>query len=424
MRPEIALAENLFDRLRAGTADPPGVTRASFGPGEAFAHDLVAEAAQSMGLEVSHDISGNQYMTWPGTDRTAPRVMTGSHMDSVNHGGNYDGAAGVVMGLAAIQALRREGFQPYRDITVMAIRAEEMMWFPTHYCGSRMAFGLLDPNDYDAVRRSDTGRSLAEHMQEAGFDPEALKAGARPLDPASIHVFIEAHIEQGPILQEKGFPVGIVSGIRGNLRYKHCRIDGRYDHAGAVPREYRHDAVLAGTEFVQILEHYWDERQAAGDDFVATVGEFHTDPSIHAITKVPGLVRFTMDIRSLDNGLLLRTDALLRREAERISAQRGVAVDLATFTNAKPAPMHPELRGMLEDIARSEAISALTLASGAGHDCATFTWQGIPTAMIFVRNQHGSHNPDEAMEIGDFAAGARLLTGLLKQVSQPATSYR
>jgi N-carbamoyl-L-amino-acid hydrolase len=418
MRPEIALAKNLFDQLQIGTTDSPGVTRASFGEGEAFAHALVAETAKSMELEISHDVAGNQYMTWPGTDRSVPPVITGSHLDSVNHGGNYDGAAGVVMGLAAIHALQQQGFRPQRDITVMAIRAEEMMWFPTHYCGSRMAFGLLDPSDYDAVRRSDTGRSLAEHMRQAGFDPDALKTGAQPLDPTSIHAFIEAHIEQGPILQERGFPVGIVSGIRGNLRYKHCRIDGRYDHAGAVPREYRHDAVFAGTEFVQVLERHWNDCQAAGDDFVATVGEFHTDPSIHAITKVPGQVRFTMDIRSLDDALLLQTDTLLRHEAARISAQRDVSIDLGAFTHAQPAPMHSELCRMLEDIAQSESIPALTMASGAGHDCATFTWQGVPTAMLFVRNQNGSHNPDEAMEIDDFALGTRLLVGLLKRTAQ------
>lgn len=410
------LAEDLFRRLRESSLDPPGVTRASFGEGEQKAHDLAAGVARELGLEIRLDAAGNLYMSWPGADRTLPRVFVGSHMDSVNHGGNYDGAAGVVMGLAAIHALQEQGFQPTRDICVMAIRAEEMVWFPGHYLGSRMALGLLEPEQFDDLKRSDTGRSLAEHMHEAGFDPDALRAGARPLDPASLHAFIEPHIEQGPILEERGIPVGIVSGIRGNLRYRYCRVRGRYDHAGAVPRAYRHDAVLAGVEFIQQLERYWDERDQAGDDFVATVGEFHTDAAMHGVTKVPGELRFTLDIRSLDDTRLAHVDAFLRQEAARIGAARGVEIDLGEHTHAEPALMNPTLRETLETVAAREQINALTMASGAGHDCATFTWKGVDTAMIFVRNQHGSHNPHEAMEMGDFAEGLRLLVGLLRGI--------
>lgn len=276
MTPEMALATDLFARLREASADPPGVTRAAFGEGEARAHDFAAQAARDLGMAISHDIAGNQYMTWPGRDRAAPRIVIGSHMDTVRHGGNFDGAAGVIAGLAAIRALRDAGFVPEQDIVVMAIRAEEVVWFPTPYCGSRMAFGLLAPGDYDEVTRSDTGRSLAEHIREAGGDPDALKAGARPLDPAGLRNFIEVHIEQGPTLEQTDHPVGIVTGIRGNLRYRHCAITGQYAHAGAVSRAYRHDAVLAGVEFVSRVERLWDQNDAAGRDFVATIGEFWT----------------------------------------------------------------------------------------------------------------------------------------------------
>lgn len=410
----LALSETMFDTLRRNADDPPGVTRAAFSAGEDAAHALAADVSRDMGLTVEHDIAGNQYMVWPGADRTRPRIMVGSHMDTVAHGGNFDGAAGVVMGLAAIRALKDRGVMPARDLAVMAIRAEELVWFPTPYCGSRMAFGLLPTAEYEAVKRSDTGRSLADHMREGGWNPDALAAGARPLDPARIAAFIESHIEQGPVLDRAGEAVGIVTGIRGNLRYRHARIDGTWDHAGAVPREYRHDAVRAGAAFVTALEAMWDAYDAAGEDFVATIGEFFTDPTMHGMTKIPGLVRFTMDLRSLDADLLHRTDERLRELAEEISARYRVAIEIGTPTHAKPALMDPALVESLAGAAAARGIAHRRMASGAGHDCATFATQGVPSAMLFVRNQNGSHNPHEAMRMDDFAAGIRVLTDALE----------
>lgn len=415
-RPSQALSTRMFAALAKETADSPGVTRASFGAGEAFAHSLAASVAQELGLSVTTDIAGNQYMIWPGHDRSAPRVFIGSHMDSVRHGGNYDGAAGVVAGLAAIADLKAEGFTPAQDIVVMAIRAEELVWFPTPYCGSRMAFGLLDPSEYDAVKRSDTGRSLAEHMRDEGCDPDALKAGARPLDPATIRHFIEVHIEQGVTLDIQGIAVGVVNGIRGNLRYRHARIRGKYAHAGALAREYRHDAVLAGAEFVQVLERKWDALSAQGEDFVATVGEFWTDPDMHGMTKVPGSVEFTMDLRSLSNDVLMQVDAYLREMARSIGERRRVVIDIGDYTNAPPAIIDPALVASFEQAARKLGIPSLTLPSGAGHDCATFSWQGVSAGMVFIRNQNGSHNPDEAMQMPDFDKAVQVLSEALREI--------
>lgn len=413
LEPEILRSDQFFSEMRERTADLPGVTRPSFGEGEHVAHGLAADWARFLDLEITHDHAGNQYMTLPGRDRAAPRIIIGSHMDSVPHGGNYDGAAGVVMGLAALARLRGLDRKPAQDITVMAIRAEEACWFSTHYAGSRMAFGLLPLEEYDACTRVDTGRSLAAHIKEAGFDPEPLKAGEAWLKPDRIRCYIEPHIEQGPALIGAGLPVGIVTGIRGNLRYKHCRVEGVYGHAGAVPRDHRHDAVFAAAEFAGVLERHWLDREANDKDFVCTIGEFWTDPTQHTMTKISGDVRFTMDIRSEDNGVLLETDAYLREMAKRISCQRGVTLDLGAFTNAEPALMDLKMRATLRDKADALGIPYMEMASGAGHDCATFANQGIPSAMIFVRNDKSSHNPEEAMEIADFGEAARLLGALL-----------
>ncbi|PWL32767.1 MAG: Zn-dependent hydrolase, partial [Marivita sp. XM-24bin2] len=227
-------AERLFDELAQISADPPGVTRASFGPVENAAHGIIAREAGNIGLEARTDDIGNLYVTLPGRDRDAPVLMTGSHLDSVPHGGNYDGAAGVLAGLVLLERLS-QGPQPPCDVTLMAIRAEEMIWFPEHYLGSRAAFGLLPKNAPDQLRRSDSGRTLADHLREAGFDPQPIRDGIAQLDKSRIAGFVEVHIEQGPVLVEADCPVGIVTGIRGNIRHRHCRIIGETTHAGGVP---------------------------------------------------------------------------------------------------------------------------------------------------------------------------------------------
>ena len=413
---ETALAGQWFDHLRRHSKSRLGVTRASYGDGEQMAHDLMQAIGQTLGLERRIDAAGNLYLTLPGRDRSLPAIMTGSHLDSVPEGGNYDGAAGVVAGMAMLARWRRAGRQPAHDITVMGVRAEELSWFPAPYIGSRAAFGLLEPDALDRCVRPDTGRTLAQHMAEAGFQPERIRAREKQLDAARIECFFELHIEQGPVLVRKGLPVGIVTGIRGNLRYRDCHVVGRYGHAGAEPRETRQDAVLAGVEFVSRLERLWLEHETAGTDLVATVGRFHTDTAVHTMTKIPGELWFSMDVRSEDNAVLLAIDRELRALAAEIGQRRGVTIDLGAFTNALPGPIDKDHRARLERLAAELAIPALPMASGAGHDSAVFGTLGIPTAMIFVRNEHGSHNPDEAMDLADFAQGLRLLAAAVEEI--------
>jgi N-carbamoyl-L-amino-acid hydrolase len=414
--PEVEIARRLFTQLREGSRSALGVTRASYGEGEQMAHDLMSSLGREWQLEQRIDAAGNLYLTLPGQDRSLPAIMTGSHLDSVPDGGNYDGAAGVVAGMAMLARWLRAGRQPQQDITVMGVRAEELSWFPAPYIGSRAAFGLLEAEALDRCLRPDTGRSLAEHMQEAGFEPERIRQGEKQLDAAMIRCFLELHIEQGPLLVQEKIPVGIVTGIRGNLRYKHCHILGRYGHAGAEPRHSRQDAVLAGGEFLSRLEALWLDYEQRGLDLVCTVGQFYTDAKVHTMTKIPGELWFTMDIRSQDNALLLGFDQSLRAIAEDIGAKRGVSIDLGAFTNALPGPIAPLHRERLLRLARLLGLPHLEMASGAGHDSAVFGVSGVPTAMIFVRNEHGSHNPHEAMEIDDFAQGLKLLIAAVEDI--------
>ena len=294
--------------------------------------------------------------------------------------------------MAALHRLRRLQRRPERDLTVMAIRAEEIVWFPCHYAGSRMAFGLLDPADYDKLRRSDTGRSLAEHIDDFGFDPVALKSGKAYLKPDDIHCYIEVHIEQGPVLLNAGLALGVVTGIRGNLRYRYCRVDGAYSHAGGIPRQFRRDAVFGFVESAHYVERTCLELEACRTDIVYTIDEAYTDTENHAITKVPGRVDFTMDIRSIDNDVLLQLDNDLRVRSERISAERNITIDLGEVSNARPAVMDENLRAGLHEQLKKHAIPTMDIGSGGGHDCAVFAGQGVDSAMLFIRNDGGSHN--------------------------------
>lgn len=414
---EILRAEAFLAELRRRTEDPPGVSRASYGEGEQIAHDMMRAWAAELALEVCADFAGNLYATLPGRDRTRPALMMGSHMDSVPHGGNYDGAAGVVAGMTALQRMRALGQTPAMDVTVMAIRAEELSWFPAPYIGSRAAFGLLPAAAVDEVVRFDTGRSLGTHMAQAGFDPAAVRAGKRHLDAARIGVYIEVHIEQGPHLVAVGKRCAIVTGIRGNHRYKHARVLGEYSHAGAVPRLQRHDALFGAVDFAHRLEQMWLRREAAGEDLVCTLGQFHTDPAHHTMTKIPGEVRFTMDIRSYDDRVLASCAHELHEVAAQIAHARGLQFDLGEHTYARSAVMNPGLIAVAHRAADRLGIAAPQMASGAGHDCAVFANEGVPCAMLFIRNDHGSHNANEAMDIEDFAEAARLLWGMLDELT-------
>ncbi|MBO1077333.1 Zn-dependent hydrolase [Roseomonas marmotae] len=410
------LVESLFDQLRNATLDEPGVTRAPYGQGESFAHRLLAGAARDLGLEVSQDAARNTYLTLPGRDRAAPVLMTGSHLDSVAHGGNFDGAAGVVGGLAAVMALRTMRPVPERDVTVMAIRAEESVWFQVSYIGSRAAFGVLPQGVLDSATRIDSGRSLAWHMQEEGADLAALRTGARHLDPARVAGFVELHIEQAPSLVKAGRPIAIGTGIPGNFRYPDIIVTGEQAHVG-LPRRFRQDAALAGADFATGLDRIWAEKETAGIPMAATIGRFHTDAALHGMTSVPGRFLLSLDVRAYDEAVLAGLEKQVLELVAEIEARRGVRFALGARASAPVGPVAPAIRDCLERQAVAQGLDWQLLGSPASHDAATFAAMGVPMGMIFVRNVNGSHNPDEAMEIDDLMAGIGVLAGWMVEAS-------
>jgi N-carbamoyl-L-amino-acid hydrolase len=412
IQPDLDLAQSMFRALEQQTRVGRGITRASYGEGENFAHRLAGETARALGLEVATDSALNLYMTLPGRRRDLARVVVGSHMDSVPQGGNYDGAAGVVAGLATLAGLRACGTQPERDVTVMAIRGEEAAWFDSSYIGSHAAFGRLAPAALE-VRRSDTKRTLADHMAEAGADVAAVRHGKAYLQPERIAAFIEVHIEQGPVLEQARHPVGIVTGIRGCLRHAEARCFGAYAHSGAAPRRVRHDAVAATVELIHRLNTMWLERETAGADLVFTVGQFSTDPTMAAPSKVAGETRFVLDFRGIEEATMREASRTAEMLAREIGLAHRVRFELGEPSYSYPAIMDSALRRRLTEMAAELGVPTLELASGAGHDAAVFATFGVPAGMIFIRNSNGSHNPDEAMDIADFGLATELLAAWL-----------
>lgn len=403
-----AFVENFFDTVRKESADGRGVSRMGYGPHEQFVHDLVTDIGRNIGMEVEVDQAGNLWLTLPGEDRTLPAVVSGSHGDSVPEGGNFDGLAGVCAAITVAKMLHDEGIRLKRDYRVLVFRMEESSWFGRCYVGSLALTGGLKPSEV-ALKHRKEDVTLAETIRRAGFDPDVMTSGKILADLKKIAAFIELHIEQGPRLDASATErVGVVTGIRGNLRHQACKVFGETAHSGAVDREFRHDAVMALGELLSRMDHHWASWLAAGKDLVFTCGVVNT-ASTAAIAIIPGEVTFGLDMRSLDMDTIERFHALMQAEAEEIGREKRVRFVFDDVLVCEAAKVSPDVRGRLEAAARAHGLPYQAMPSGAGHDSAVLGNAGVPVGMIFVANQNGSHNWREAMRIDDFLAGTELL---------------
>ena len=404
----LEFAKKIFDDIRAMSADVQGVTRQAFSAKETEVLDYLTKIGQSLKLEITQDRAGNVWMTLPGKDRSLPAFVAGSHVDSVPQGGNYDGLAGVTAALTVAWWMRQTGFQPVRDYTVLMMRGEESSFFGKAYMGSLGMLGKLTAKDL-ALKIRDGSCTLAEAMQSCGIDTEAVSGGKPLVDIDRIAAFVELHIEQGPTLDaQKEARAGIVTGIRGNIRHKAVRILGEAAHSGATDKPYRHDALMAFTDWMQRVDRAWDRWLIQGEDLVFTVGVLKMASSA-AISVIPGEVTFSVDIRSLSADTVKRFHDLMQKYGEEVASERGVKIEYDPALVTAPSGVDAALSDRLETSAKAEGIPCMRLASGAGHDSAVLGNNGIPVAMIFVANQLGSHNPHEAMKMEDFMQGTDIL---------------
>ena len=415
----LPFAERFFADLAGRTRDGDGVTRAAWSAEDQIGIDMLAEAGCDLGLEVAHDPAGNVYLTLPGRNRNVPGVLMGSHFDSVPRGGNYDGAAGAVAGMVVLAALKELGVTPACDMRCVGLRGEESVWYGIAYIGSRLAVGSLDPSEPARLTRGDTGRTLADHMRDLGIEPANLAASAQPfISPANTKAFLELHIEQGPVLVARGLPAAIPTVVRGNVRFPYARCLGAYAHAAAVPREGRKDALLATVELVARLDALWQQIEAEGHpDTVFTVGKLYTDAAEHAMTKVPGECRFTLNFGGTSKEVLARLRHRTHALADEIAEARNVVFELGECVGSDPTPLDDGLRARLLAASQTLGIPVIEMPT-VGHDASIFARAGIPAAMVLVRNQHGSHNAAESMEIADFGEGVKLLAAAVLELAE------
>jgi beta-ureidopropionase / N-carbamoyl-L-amino-acid hydrolase len=397
---DAGLSRELFAALRDAAFDGVGITREAYSERESTALAIIEAKANVLGLNTERDTGANLIVTLPGSDPDLPFLACGSHLDSVPQGGNYDGAAGVIAGLAILAHFAAQGFVPRRTVKLYALRGEESARFGKAYLGSSALFGRVTPADLAAQDRE--GRSLASAMREVGVDVDRMERGVPFLDAKEVAGWVELHIEQGPVLTAGDLPAGIVTTIRGNLRHPAIRCVGEAGHSGAVPRALRHDALFAAAELIGRLDREWDARLKRGEDLAVTSGIFGTDPREHAIARIPGDVTFSIDFRGENMDAMEAFYSFFLGECGKIEKERGVEFRLGRRFVAAPAAMDSVWMGRLKAAAETLCVPFCEMASGAGHDAAVFANAGVPSAMIFVRNQHGSHNPREAMKTDDF----------------------
>jgi len=405
MAPSLAA---LFDRIREDSRDGEGVTRDAFGPRETQAGETIAAFVKQRGLATSTDHGGNLHITPAGQMADAPEIIIGSHLDSVPVGGNYDGLAGVIAGVAVLTALQESGATRKNKIRVLGFRGEESPWFGHAYLGSKLLLGEMSRQELDTLRRFDTGKTLAEHIAGLGIQLPAGKLSPTVrLD--KMQAYFELHIEQAPLLENMGRPLGIATAIRGNIRYPFAKCYGAYAHSGAMPRRFRRDAMIATAKLVAFADERWQELIEAGnDDLVFTCGIFQTDSAEHSMTKVPGLITFTLNIGGIKNAVMEELHGDIMQRAAQLEKEHGVRYEFGPRAGTPATDLDGAMVALVEEAGREYGIAPLRMPT-VGHDAALFQRRGIPTSVLLLRNENGSHNPKEHMEMADFEAGTKVL---------------
>jgi beta-ureidopropionase / N-carbamoyl-L-amino-acid hydrolase len=402
-------AAALFAQVRDASKDDAGVTRDAFGAKETAAGDILIRWCDAHGLSAGFDAVGNLAVTLPGARDHGADVLLASHLDSVPRGGNFDGLAGVIAGVLVLAALRQIGAPADRSIRAYGFRCEESPWFGTAYLGSKLCAGALTLADLEALRRFDTGRTLADHLRTLGVAVASPPIGVPQIAPARIRAYLELHIEQGPLLESTGTPLGIATALRGNIRYPYAKCHGRYAHSAAVPRHLRADAAIATAKLIADADARWRGLIEAGhDDLVFTCGILHTDAAEHAMTKVPGEVTFSLNIGATTDAAMEALHGDIVRRADEIADEHGVRFALGGRVGTPATRLDPAIQAAATDAARALGIPARAMPT-VGHDAATFARLGVPAAVLLVRNSNGSHNPAEDMALADFMLGVQVL---------------
>jgi len=389
-------------------AEPPVVTRVLFSEADQRGRQYVRKAARDAGLSVREDAVGNIFARWEGSEPGLPAVGSGSHTDAIPNAGRYDGVVGVLGAFEALAALKRAGFRPSRSLEVVMFTAEEPTRFGLGCLGSRLMAGTISVEKATSLRDRE-GRGLDELRAAAGY--------SGPLDSVRLpngyyHSFVELHIEQGPILEQKGIPIGIVEHIAGPSSYR-VTLHGEGGHAGAVLMPVRHDAMLAGAEIALAVERAAHE--SGSPDTVGTVGVFRVEPG--AVNSVPFKAYLEIDLR--DSRLDTRSKALsdIKAAAEGSCRRRGIRMEFEEINADPPADGDQETIAIAEKVCAELRLKSLRMVSRAYHD-SLFMARVSPTTMIFIPCLNGwSHRPEEFATTEHIASGAEVLAHTMARLA-------
>jgi allantoate deiminase len=391
------------EELAAISEEPGILTRTFLTAQHKLAGEKVIGWMRAAGMTADFDAIGNVVGRYEGRAPGLPALLLGSHLDTVRDAGRYDGMLGVLSAIACVGELHRQGVRPAFAIEVFGFADEEGARFQSALSGSRAVAGTFDAARLD--KRDNQGITMGEALRQFGLDPGRVATAARRADQAL--AYVELHIEQGPVLESQSVPLGVVTSIAGASRYA-VEIAGDAGHAGTVPMTLRHDALAAAAEAVLLVER----RCGQAPGLVGTVGRLSVAPG--AINVIPGLVRFSLDIRAAEDDRRRQAVDDILRGLEAICRRRGLRLDVAQTHDNRSTACAPWIMAQLERAVAAQGVAPLSLPSGAGHDAMVLA-ELTDAGMLFVRCAGGvSHNPAESISMEDAEIGAAALLRFIR----------
>jgi N-carbamoyl-L-amino-acid hydrolase len=390
-------------------APAPAVTRVLYTGADLAARALIKDLCAGAGLNVREDPIGNTFARWEGTRPDLAPVGTGSHIDGIPHSGRFDGTVGVLGALEAIRALQRAGFRPSRPVELVIFTSEEPTRFGIGCLGSRALCGAIAAESLSALRDVE-GRTFDEVRRAAGFLGELSEVR---LPAGAYAAFLELHIEQGPVLEREGIPIGIVTAIAAPAALR-VTWEGQGGHAGAVLMPGRRDALCAAAELVLAVETA--AASSGSEDTVATTGVCRVHPG--AINSIPDRVALEIDIRDIDLETRDRVAGTIRRACDEIAGRRQVRAQAEWLSSDPPARMSAVVIEAVRDACTKLGLESLPLISRAYHD-SLFMARLAPTGMIFIPCKDGiSHRPEESSKPEEIAWGIKVLALALARLAE------
>jgi len=388
---------------------PPGISRLVFADADQRSRVWLKAQCSDAGLAVREDAVGNMFARWVGARPQLAAIGTGSHIDAIPHSGKFDGTVGVLGGLEAIRALQRSGFQPQRSIELLLFTSEEPTRFGLGCLGSRMLSGGLN-SDADTRLKDAEGSTLAQLRAAAGFQGSLDQVR---LPDGYYAAFVELHIEQGPLLEKEGLPVGIVTSIAAPAALR-ISIEGEGGHAGGVLMPDRKDAFCAAAELVLAVE---ERARATGSiDTCGTVGKCQIYPG--AVNSIPSRVEMDVDIRDTDEQRRNRVLREIEQACGQVAAKRKLQVRVSPINADAPATCSPRVINALVEAAEENGLPYKKMVSRAYHD-SLFMARIAPVGMVFIPCRGGvSHRPDEYSAPQEIETGAKVLASTLAKLSQ------